>query len=433
MAEQSIQDPFDTRLGGLLRAYGDEAVGRFEAALIADVAITRGLRSISILERLRAVAPTLRLVAVAAVLGLALAVAVLLVGSLPPSDPSHIVYVRSGDVFVTDGQGGHRQLIAAGHADANQAGYLSGDLSPDGSRVAAVLGLSTRLTVDILAVTGGVHGTFSPTTDGLGMQATWSPDGRHVAVVTGPGRDEISDLFVLGPDGGLERTLPWPEGFLSYEPIVSWSPDGRWILVTGCPCSYTSRGLWIVSPDGSTTRQLAESAGAVWKAVWSPDGGRIAFAANGLWLAETDGPARHLVPPSRTENTYIAGLGWSPDGRWIAMTIGDPTSVHETGTETFALVVVSVADGSMRTLVSGTASKTVAWDGRIVDWHVLSGEAMVDGPYGDWPKWTPDSRAILYDSIAVGETDPAVRQISLDGSASTVLIPEIDRGFDAAP
>ena len=433
MAEQSFPDPFEARLGSLIHAYGDEAVGRFDAAAIADVAITSPGRSTSTLARLRAAAPVLRLVTVAAVVGLALLVAAVLVGSSRPADPSRIVYIRSGDVFVADGLGRQRQTVAAGHADADQLGYLSADLSPDGNRVAAVLGLSTRLSVDVLGVSGGVSGTFSPTTDGVGMAATWSPDGRHVAVATGPGRDEISDLFVVASDGTLERSLPWPAGFVSSNPMVAWSPDGRWILLAGCPCSATSRGLWIVSPDGSTVRQLAESAGAVWKAAWSPDGRRIVFAANGLWVADTDGQARHLIPSTETVNKYIAGLGWSPDGRWIAMTTGDPTAVYESGTETFALVVVSVEDGSVRTLVSGTASKTLAPNGRIVDWHVLSGEAMVDGPHGDWPKWTPDSRAIVYDSIAVGETNPAVRKISISGGVPTLVIPEIDRGFDAAP
>jgi len=129
---------------------------------------------------------------------------------------------------------------------------------------------------------------------------------------------------------------PAPEGtltaakYLDYETVADprVSPDGARIV-------YTRRfvnkledkwdtGLWLMDADGSRQRFLTKGA----EAVWSPDGKRIAYVAEGepkgsqvfvRWI-DLDGPPTQVT---RVEEAP-ADLGWSPDGSRIGFSMFVP-------------------------------------------------------------------------------------------------------------
>jgi dipeptidyl aminopeptidase/acylaminoacyl peptidase len=103
------------------------------------------------------------------------------------------------------------------------------------------------------------------------------------------------------------------------EPRIA--PDGGQILFTrrwvDVMADKWTSAIWIMDVDGSHQRFLAKGGSAV----WSPDGTRIAYLAEGepggaqvyaLWLD------RAGAPTQVTHDSFILGdLQWSPDGKWL--------------------------------------------------------------------------------------------------------------------
>jgi Tol biopolymer transport system component len=118
-----------------------------------------------------------------------------------------------------------------------------------------------------------------------------------------------SGIYVSRADGtGLHRVVGKEAGG------GTLSPDGRWLGFT-----KKTPGIWIVRVDGRGARRLTrrnDSAPA-----WSPDGKRLAFVrAHGEFAGTL------VVRPLRGRERVLTwgefdGVGWSPDGRWIAYAI----------------------------------------------------------------------------------------------------------------
>jgi len=124
------------------------------------------------------------------------------------------------------------------------------------------------------------------------------------------------------------------ESYLDMESVSNpqISPDGRQIVYTrGWVDKINDRresSIWIMDADGSRNRFLVDGSGPV----WSPDGTRIAYTAQGepqgsqifvRWM-DDEGATTQIT---RVENGP-GGIAWSPDGRWIAfsMNVDDPES-----------------------------------------------------------------------------------------------------------
>jgi len=148
---------------------------------------------------------------------------------------------------------------------------------------------------------------------GLDIEATWSPDGKQIALVTD--RYEGFDLVIVDREGQVLQRLTTEPG--NGEP--SWSPDGNQIAFRSDRTMDVE--LFVMNVDGSGVYQLTQSPGEDWTPTWSPDGARLAFASrrhNGSWDIFTtlpDGTGISQLTSDEWDNWLP---DWSPDGSRIA-------------------------------------------------------------------------------------------------------------------
>ena len=157
----------------------------------------------------------------------------------------------------------------------------------------------------VWATAGGAQTEASPE---LGKIAFWREQRNRCA------------MFTVNADGtGLRPLTSW--GFRDCVSPPVWSPDGRRIAF------YANGALWVMSPDGSQRRALgpasySESGGP--SPSWSSDGQSLAFTRNpdahrnasAVFTIQIDGKRVRRLTPER----FAEKPSWSPDGTRIAFT-----------------------------------------------------------------------------------------------------------------
>jgi Tol biopolymer transport system component len=201
--------------------------------------------------------------------------------------------------------------------------------SPDGSELAYLL--DDKVWIFDLSTGAPEEIVQCARPRGPGCALAWSPDGETIAVTSGaridlirPDGANLTSLKPLGPTGNI--TSP------------AWLPDGRRI-------AFVSRrsGLYEVDRTGAHLRHLGDIPKGAFAAAFSPDGSRIAYfelhwGLHGcgssakpvcpltLTVAPTDGSSAGTV--RAVGSCYCIGdnpgLGWSPDGKKLALVIPKP-------------------------------------------------------------------------------------------------------------
>jgi serine/threonine protein kinase/Tol biopolymer transport system component len=189
----------------------------------------------------------------------------------------NVWYDRSGKLISTAGEAGDIGDVALSPDEA-QAAYHSREGMDDLWLFDFSRRISTRF-------------TLGPNRD---HQAVWSPDGRHIiwAVQRGP----LQSLYVKAANGTGNDVLLTNGEAGSFNVPDDWSPDGHFLIYSAgsLPSGAASntgvgRKLWLLplQPDGTTASE----------------------------------------PRVYIENPLGLGHGkFSPDGRWVAYTIGTPAA-----------------------------------------------------------------------------------------------------------
>jgi Tol biopolymer transport system component len=242
---------------------------------------------------------------------------------------------------------------------------------------------------------GGAAVDGAPTELPALLEAAWSPDSKHVALLWG-----TSQAYVGAADG--TRLVPIATGAFdptsSDGPNIVWSKDSSHVafeLADGVLAITDAAGSSnLTLPPGTTSYQ------------WSPDGGHFAFANLGVSLVDTGTLETRVVSETATSTA-----GWSPSGEWLAYFDG-------------ALVLAPVGDSEPVVLPLDGLS-TAAWS-PVADELVYGGFLERDGPGVTvvLGLWSPDrTLPIPVDSEVVNQM-PQAATWSPDGTRFFYRIPD---------
>lgn len=281
--------------------------------------------------------------------------------------------------------------------------------SPDGRRLAFVSGRGGKAQVWLLPAGGGEAEPLTAVPGGVVSPPVWSPDGRRVAFLAGV-RDEEFGAEALVQQGGRRFRVVRR---------LSYKRDGE--------------GFWnglrpqvhVVDLEGGAVRQLTTGPYDHGLPCWSPDGRRLAFAANrtleadhvtvrDIWSLAV-GAAGVPEPVCHTRSLGPALTpSWSPDGRYLAYLGHDNDQDRASH---FGLWVVDTHTGDLVNLT--------------FDFDRCLGDAMVDDMNGSEsapPVWSPAGDRLVF--VATDANDTRVFSVSFPGQEAFVRGRAVSHGFE---
>lgn len=286
---------------------------------------------------------------------------------------------------------------------------LNPRFSPEGGRVAFVLGEGAKSRVIVQPADGGTRRTVGDE-EALQLSPVFFPDGRRIAYWRQ--RDGDCAIVEHDLDSGAERILL--DCSLRPRSRFDLSPDGKRLVVTA---AADPAGLVLVDVATGTTTPLTRTAagdGDDLSPRFSPDGRQVAFfrgneSHRSLWVARTDEPASARRATGLEGLTY--GAAWlGPEG---------PLVVAADWLGFRALTLLDLRSGEVRLLgARGARFPDVSPAGDVVyenaayqaNLWLVDAEAAGQAPrklwpstrYTNMPAYSPDGRQVAFVSNREG-------------------------------
>ncbi len=243
-------------------------------------------------------------------------------------DGKLIAFSYLGDIWVVEAIGGVARPITS-----HEAHDTTPVFSPDGRSIAFSSNRHGSHDVFVVSVHGGKPQrlTFDSASD---LVNAWSSDGKSILFTSrrGIGFPQVADLFVIPVEGGRERKVSVFEGRDGV-----FSPDGKQIAYVRGPGAWYRRGyrgsanndIWLCDADGSNNRQLTTFNGQDASPMWSADGRSVFYVSESAGmgnifrldlypssLSESD-RAKSPVPVTQHKEENVCNARISRNGEWI--------------------------------------------------------------------------------------------------------------------
>ncbi|MFT5144577.1 MAG: Tol biopolymer transport system component [Thalassolituus oleivorans] len=247
-------------------------------------------------------------------------------------------------------------------------------LSPDGSQLAYVLGLSEGTVLYTMPSSGGTPKRLYVSEDGYGAPA-WSPDSKELAFADGP------DLKVMAASGGSAHSIARAGSWQSDE--IAWSPDGKYVAGFAYSEDRRTSVLHIVNRQTGESMPLSTGDEQTYKEglSWHPEGDRISYITSSdstgmeyktRIASLTGGPVATLFHGSEGFENYWGA--WGPDGRYYFM---------ETGGAGFDIFVYPDDETKARPFIQPRGDRDIwplpSWssDGSVITWSEGSSRTQI--------------------------------------------------------
>lgn len=241
----------------------------------------------------------------------------------PSTDGARIVYHAGADLFVFDpASGAERRIDITLHSPRAQKArkfvsasryFESYALHPKGHSVASV----HRGGVYAMGLWEGAPSRLDPMNGARYRLATWLPDGKRIVAVNDEAGEESLVVLAAGESAGVE----------------SDKPAARRRSARAARAARARRGR--IAPDQPIQEVLQRIDGDFGRFIdlaVAPHGAdRVAFSNQRQEVVVVDLNTGRRRVIERSPHNRIAGLAWSPDGRWLAYGFQDDlrtSSIH---------------------------------------------------------------------------------------------------------
>ncbi|MBM3792278.1 MAG: S9 family peptidase, partial [Acidobacteria bacterium] len=246
-------------------------------------------------------------------------------------DSSKLAYVSQGSIWVVSAAGGAPLRLTdapAGSGDPRQAADRSPRWSPKGKWILFETG--RRGNNDLMVVSeDGMSTHFVTMTGDDESAAAWSPDGTRISY-TARAAEYFSGRLLLMPfDPRTGRAAGEPTALHAAPndrgggwsiPTASWSPDGRSLAVVLQHSGWDK--VYLIPSGGGEPKALTTGEYDDTSPVFSPDGKYLAAVSNRrnleerhIWILPVDGSVPR--PLTQSDRASEGSPQWSPDGNSI--------------------------------------------------------------------------------------------------------------------
>jgi Tol biopolymer transport system component len=261
--------------------------------------------------------------------------------------------------------------------------------------------------------------------------ASFSPDGHEFVFTRGTPSRNVTEVLIANADGTGEHVLvAIPDGDPSYNPGATWSPDGRTIAVSVYVYGKKLRFiLYLVSVKDGAIRELYSSAFPIGRAVWLPEGDNLVVplwdpsALRGqLWTISY--PQGELQRLTNDLADYDVRIDLTRDGRILSAIHTDRVSNvwMASATDLSGAQQVTFSDVPFYQVFEAADGKLIAqtMDGKL--W-IMNAKGSQRTPFVEARAvglFTPCGHFVLFLSRETGSD--VLTRVEADGSNATVLL-----------